>query len=337
MGHFLLIDPLMKIAGKDAWISALLSIPAGMIFSAVFIALRRRWNGILLIDGIYQTMGKFGGWVFSLIFAFYFLTLAVITIRGLESFIATVFMPETPYWALGGSFLLLMVWSLYRNIESIARMAVILLLIILITGHTVGLDLMQEKQYSRLLPLLDNGWQPVLTGALLLISTWSELVAILMFRSKNYTLKEERQGYLTIILFNGILYAITTSSVAAAFGMPLAAHVDWPVQVEVRLIKFGFWDRVDIYGLFVVTAGSYIRAAMFLFTTCETVSRMLSLSSYKSAILPVSGVALVVSLLGFWNEQTFSNFLRMFYSYSWLIILLPLFLLLVTMIQQRRT
>ncbi len=328
MGHFLLIANVLRTAGRDAWLSALIGIPVGFLFAAVLLALRRRWKGTPLVDGIYHLAGPVGGTLISALLVLYFFSIGVITLRGLEQFVTSVFMPETPYIVIGVSFILLVAWAMYRDIETVARTAIVLVLFIIITGTTVGTNLMQEKHYVRIFPILENGWPPVLAGALLFSSLWSELISVLVFRSKPYSLKREAQGWTSLILFNGILFILSVLSPVTMFDMPLATHFSWPGQAEVRLIKFGIFDRNDIYGLFTMTAGSLIRITLFLFAACETIAHTVPISSYKSAIGPVAAVTLIVSLLPFWNDAIYSLILQYFYTYSFLLILIPLGLLL---------
>ncbi|MHB1682896.1 MAG: GerAB/ArcD/ProY family transporter [Bacilli bacterium] len=328
VGHFLLVANVLRIAGRDAWISVLISIPVGFLFAAVLLALRRRWKGTPLIDGIYHLAGPVGGTLISALLALYFFSIGVITLRGLEQFIVSVFMPETPYLVIGISFILLVAWAMYRDIEAVARTAIVLVLFIIITGTTVGFSLLPEKHYVRIFPLLENGWSPVLAGALLFSSIWSELISVLVFRSKPYSLKREAQGWTALLLFNGILFILSVLSAVTMFDMPLATHFAWPAQAEVRLIKFGMFDRNDIYGLFTMTAGSLIRITLFLFSACETIAHVVPISSYKSAIWPVAAATLIVSLLPFWNDAVYSLTLKFFYTYTFLFILIPLGLLL---------
>ncbi|UOF90019.1 endospore germination permease [Fodinisporobacter ferrooxydans] len=330
LGHFFLVGILIRLSGRDAWIAALASIFPGLLFAWIIAKCKHRFPNILLFESTKHALGRSMGSIVNVIYMFYFMFSAGLTFCGLEQFIATIFMPETPYWAIGGSFSLLIILSLYCGIEAIGRTAVVFFITILVTGTFVGINLIPEKDYSRLLPLLTTNWHEVGRGVLILMSTWSELLLVLFIQNKTSTWKSIRNGVIFIVILNGLLYTMMMASDIAVFGEDLAKTMDWPVQKEVRLLQFSFLDRLDIYGLFTVTAGCMIRIAIFLYGTCKALSSFLQKVPYQAWIIPVVCLIFGFSLLPFWNHARFEQVLETFYFYSSILMLFPFMVLAVS-------
>ncbi|MGG4454553.1 GerAB/ArcD/ProY family transporter [Brevibacillus porteri] len=326
MGHVALIEPLIHTAGKDGWISALISIPSGILFVLLLSILRSKLQSTSLLTATEEKAGRAPAVILCVILLAYFLFASATTMRGLEEFIKITFLPETPLWAIGTSFILLIWFSLQRNIESIARMAVIFFLMTMITGPLVGLTLMQEKDYARILPILDNGWGPALEGSLYYVSLWGEMILVLLLQTKWVGVRHDFNGFSFLVLFNVFLGASMLMGAIAVFGLPLSEKLDWPVQNTVRQIKLGFISRGDIYGLYTMTAGSFIRVAVFLYAICECLAFLLS-TTYKKLSLPVCLVTLFLSLLVFSNHQQLLQTIHSYYKYGYVLLLLPIFLL----------
>ncbi|MGG4441328.1 GerAB/ArcD/ProY family transporter [Brevibacillus fortis] len=333
MGHVILIEPLIHTAGKDGWISALISIPAGILFVLLLTILRSKIPNTSLLTGTFEIAGRATAVILSVILIAYFSFASVTTLRGFEEFVKITFLPETPLWAIGTGFMFLIWFSLQRNIESIARMAVIFFLMTMITGPIVGLTLMQEKDYTRILPILDNGWGPVLEGSLYFIALWGELILVLLLQSKWVGKRHDFNGFSFLILFNVFLGASMLMSAIAVFGLPLSEKLDWPVQNTVRQIKLGFISRGDIYGLYTMTAGCFIRVTVFLYAICECLAFLFS-TTYKKLSLPVCLAALLLSLLVFSNHQQLLQTNHAYYKYGYVLLLLPIFLLILFWIKR---
>ncbi|MFS0921264.1 GerAB/ArcD/ProY family transporter [Brevibacillus sp. 179-C 1.1 NHS] len=326
MGHVILIKPLIHTAGKDGWISALISIPAGILFVLLLSILRSKIPNTSLLTGTFEIAGRATAVILSVILIAYFSFASVTTLRGFEEFVKITFLPETPLWAIGTGFMFLIWFGLQRNIESIARMAVIFFLMTMITGPLVGLTLMQEKEYARILPILDNGWGPALEGSLYYVALWGELILVLLLQTKRVGVRHDFNGFSFLILFNVFLGASMLMSAIAVFGLPLSEKLDWPVQNTVRQIKLGFISRGDIYGLYTMTAGCFIRLAVFLYAICECLAFLLS-TTYKKLSLPVCLITLFISLLAFSNHQQLLQVNHSYYKYGYVLLLLPIFLL----------
>ncbi|MFF0915326.1 endospore germination permease [Brevibacillus sp. NPDC003359] len=326
MGHVFLIEPLIHTAGKDGWISALISIPCGILFVLLLSILRSKLQNTSLLTGTEEKAGRAPAVILCVILLAYFLYASATTMRGLEEFVKITFLPETPLWAIGTSFILLIWFSLQRNIESIARMAVIFFLMTMITGPLVGLTLMQEKDYARILPILDNGWGPALEGSLFYVALWGELILVLLLQTKWVGVRHDFNGFSFLVLFNVFLGASMLMSAIAVFGLPLSEKLDWPVQNTVRQIKMGFISRGDIYGIYTMTAGCFIRVAVFLYAICECLAFLLS-TTYKKLSLPVCLVTLLLSLLVFSNHQQLLQTNHAYFKYGYVLLLLPIFLL----------
>ncbi|UTW69394.1 GerAB/ArcD/ProY family transporter [Anaerobacillus sp. HL2] len=108
---------------------------------------------------------------------------------------------------------------------------------------------MSEKDYSKLLPIMENGIQPLLPVILLIIAVFGEMIVLLMVNVRRDTNKVIGYRMIFIILFivNLIIFPSTAAGPIAIFGEALSQQLTYPVESTVRLVNIGFIIDFDIY------------------------------------------------------------------------------------------
>ncbi|MFD1706142.1 endospore germination permease [Siminovitchia sediminis] len=263
MGHVVILPLIIDVAGRDAWISVLLSLPAAFAFAFAIYRLRLNHPDLNISEMLYLLLGKWFGRIVSILFIIYFLFLTILSFSSLVDVVFIDFLPETPQIATAIWFLLFFIYAATKGIKRIALTAGVLTFIGLVTGHTVTLMDTPKKDWSELQPLLEFGWSPALWGSLILLSIWVELLLLLCVPIKDT--REKRLFLLWVIgiLLNALMMNSTTTGVITIFGLGQADNFTYPAQEIVRTINLGFIDRFDIYGMILMTFGTYIRCSLY--------------------------------------------------------------------------
>lgn len=264
MGHVIILPLMLDVAGRDSWISVIISLPAAIIFLYAIYKLRLKYPTLYINDLLKELLGKWFGRLMTLLFIIYFLFLTIFSYAMLIDFVKIGFLDTTPYFALMLWFFIFMIYAALKGIKRIALTAGILALIALITGHTLTLMDTPKKDWGELLPILEFGMSPVILGALILLSIWIELIILLFLPIRDIKEKHYFKIWLFAIFIVAFTMNSTTTGVVMIFGLGQATNFQYPAQELVRIVNLAFIDRFDIYGMILMTFGNYIRCSLFL-------------------------------------------------------------------------
>ena len=268
-GHFLLLNPIIRTSGVSAWTAILLSLPFGIGFAVILYRLHRFYPSYTIIQMIEQAWGKWIGKAITVTVLLYFGYMMVITFYAFSDYVQVVFLPETPLWAIGILFYMVVWYAIYVGTETITRISEPLFLFIMLSGIAIGLSSLPYKDYHVLLPLFPDGLRPVLYGIPMTLSLFGEMSILLMLklkkdhdRSKSLLVTNIMLSILITIMFVG-----TTTSVLSIFGEIQGSNLDYPAQSVLRLVKFPMMERFDMYGVTIMTFASTIRMSIFHIAT----------------------------------------------------------------------
>ncbi|HER2209582.1 TPA: GerAB/ArcD/ProY family transporter, partial [Streptococcus pyogenes] len=82
----------------------------------------------------------------------------------------TNYLTETPVLVTSIALMSLCAYAAYKGIRSLAFTAGLILPLVVLLGFYVAIVNTQYKDYSRLLPVLEHGWHPVLHGTVYSLS-----------------------------------------------------------------------------------------------------------------------------------------------------------------------
>lgn len=263
MGHVQILPLMYDVAGRDSWISALLSFPIGIGLIFVIYRLRIKFPDQDFPQIAQQIIGKFFGKALVLVIVLYFLFLSAFSAAALADMAHIAFLSETPVWALVTWFFLFCLYAAYKGTKIIALTAMIVGFIAVITGHSISILDMPEKEFQSIFPLFEFGFAPILWGTLVLVSVWIELLFLLFLKLKN--IRQERFLLFWILGGTGICLTMisTMTGTVMIFGIGQADNFNYPALETVRILTLGFIDRLDIYGLILMAFGCYIRSSLF--------------------------------------------------------------------------
>ncbi|HEX6594743.1 MAG TPA: endospore germination permease [Bacillota bacterium] len=338
MGHVVLLPLVINLAGRDSWISALIAFPVGAFFLFLLYRLRLHYPDKDILVSLKKMLGNVLGVLTVTTLVIYFLFLASLSLASLVDMISTVFLPQTPVWVLVVSFLLLSINGALKDVKGIALTASILFFIVMFTGHSLTFINFPERRLSDLLPVLEYGWKPVILGTVLLSTIWIELLFMLIIPIRN--IREKRFYFVALlgVFANVVMILSTMSGAIMTFGLGQSQSFVYPALEIVRIININFVDRLDVYGLILMTFGSYIRCSLFMRISCDQILGFLGKrKKWKNAVVYMS-IAIIIGVLGYYMGYTRMNqeYFLTVYAYSIVLYPLPLFLLFVVWMRKKK-
>lgn len=316
MGHLYMVPIVLARAGRDGWLSIYAALVPALLLALVLQVMHLFFPGLSLVEIFSDLLGKPLGKALGLVYTLFFLLAPTITIRGLMDFMNTAFMPQTPPVVLGLLYLVICAYAVLGGLEKLIRVNELLLPLLIFTGLLLfGLTL-PDKEYQRLLPILEEGPGPVLLGSIPLISLFGEMVAVAMIqpavRPADNPWKYTSGGMALIaIMFMGPL----TGSVSM-FGEKIAASLFYPTFTEIEYINLGdFLQNLQVLSVILWLFGSFGRVSFFLYTSSLSASQSLGLSGYRSLVIPISIIILMAAIFVFPGNLMVREFLSGTYPY----------------------
>lgn len=318
MGHFFLVPIYLDWAGRDAWIGIMAGLAAGFSLFAAMGKLQERLYGKTLVEWALWRLGPVWGRAVTLPFIFYMLILSVTSLYGVSIFIGSVFFMSHPQWVITVTFVLVLLVMTHQGIEVIARVCEWVLLYNIVSGILVSLALHHKKEYSKLLPMLEHGWQPVWPVMLLVLAVLSEMIVLLMVHVRRSTPDSYSPLKMYMILFGAcvIILPSTTTGPVVIFGEEQARQLTFPVESTVRLISVGFIERFDIYGLTIMTVSTLLRLSLLHYAASVGCAQWLSVKNYRHINVPLGAAVTWASLKVFDNYAELLHFFRTYYPYG---------------------
>lgn len=267
--HVTILPPILKIAGRDGWISILVATLVMFPWLWLLLFIHKTTAPKRLVDWIRQSMGRIPSAVVIYGTSIYLLIIATFTMRETLQWVTSTFLPRTPMLFLLLMYIVLCILLVTTSLQTIAMINVIVLFGVIILGFFVAITNIQVKEYTLLRPFFEDGFQPVLQAAIYPASGFVELLLLLFLQ---HHFKDKLRWYhFTIILL--ILTGLTWGPLVGAiteFGPDEAAKQRYPAYEEWGLAQIGrFIEHLDFFSIYQWMTGAFIRIGLILFIVVD--------------------------------------------------------------------
>ncbi|WFB56389.1 endospore germination permease [Paenibacillus sp. BR1-192] len=302
--HVMIIPVLLEKSGRDAWITILVSAVLFMPWILLIYGIIKKVGSRSIKQALDESSGRAVRIVAMGMSGLYFFAFAFYTLKEVIDWTKSTYMIQTPVVATAFVLMMLCLISINHGIKTIGVAAGILLPCVVLLGIFVSVSNLKVKNYSYLLPVLEDGFMPVLSGVPIMLGGLSQFILILFLRPH----LQKKPGFLTILLIHLVLIFLTfgpTIGGIAEFGPEEMKLQRYPAYEQWRLVKLGkFVEHVDFLSIFQWLSGAYISISISIFLLCETL-----LPKSRQSV----GVLAVTTLLIILCASPISN-LKMYYA-----------------------
>ncbi|TDF97603.1 GerAB/ArcD/ProY family transporter [Paenibacillus piri] len=269
MNHVILIPILLDIAERDAWFSALLTLVPYLLWTGLLYWIVKRSGQQPLFQWVESVSGKAVAAVLKLVFGVIVLLVALITLKDTITWAIASYLPETPAIALALLLVSICYFAAQSGILCISVMSGILFPVIVILGYFVMSANIINKDYSRLLPVMEYGLSPLLQGMYYVGAGYGELILLLLMQEHIVTRIKWWHLALLGIIIAGLTIGPITGSIAE-FGPVESAKHRYPAFEQWKLVKIQqSIERVDFFSIYQWFAGAFVRISMSMYILCE--------------------------------------------------------------------
>ncbi len=283
----------MGTAGKaknNVWIAILIALILSIPVLLMYAQILYRYPGKNLYDILEEVFGKVLGKIFSLPFIWFFIHLGALVLRNFGEFMNTVALPETPKIVPIIIFSLICVLGVKSGIETIAKccgyfIIFIFFLIILLYLLTLG-----NMDMQNLLPIMGDGFKPVLQGAFGAFSfPFGELVVFLVIFDSLGSHKTISKVYIKGLIIGGVIVAILAMRNIMVLGAETAGAVYFPSYTAISRVNIGnFLQRLEISVSIVFLLSGFIKICICLLAAAKGITKLFGFKDYRILVSPIA-------------------------------------------------
>jgi spore germination protein KB len=335
---FLLLPSyLVDAAKQDAWMAIILGVGIQMLIIWLYLAIAQQMKGKSMIAYFQHLFGRTLGSIFIFLYliAVPFLNSTTV-LRSFGDFMTTSIMPETPIHVFY-LFLLIPIYFVIRSgISVIGRTAELFFFAFVLIFVTVCLTLIPSVNPHYLLPLLENGWKPVVHSTTQFLAYPFLEGFFLLFLLPYYQQQDKlKRIFITSTLLTGFLFLVMMVSVITVLSPGAIKHLTYPSYFVVRTLSIAdFIERFEIPVTVFWHITIFYRLTLFLYITIDGLRELFKLKDNRSILIPIFLITITLSNWIWPNYTTQLEMLSSWYLYMIIIgILIPVLLLIIGMVR----
>ncbi|WP_157805669.1 GerAB/ArcD/ProY family transporter [Bacillus sp. mrc49] len=317
MLHVLALPNIITAAGRDAWVSVLFtSIPITIIGFMIFYMCRSLKQQSLL-SFLKANYPAYLVKCFAVCLGLVMFSEAFVAMKYTLFWAKDNYASEVPNYIIVISFLLISYYASFKGMKTIAILGPFFFFIVCLLGVFIGISNIPKKDYTLLLPIFEQGYEPSLKGTIYVLAAFGEILylALLQGYSKQSL---TGKGLTLTILFLLMLTLGPLTAAIAEFGPIEAGLMNNPAYEEWKLLTIGkYITRVDFFSIFQWFAGALIRVSLLMFLTNELLGFV-----KKKWSLSIIYIVLVIGALVNWQSDKFVSFLYQIYYPAVCVVLL---------------
>ncbi|MGN7356349.1 GerAB/ArcD/ProY family transporter [Paenibacillus sp. SAF-054] len=311
MNHVFIIPLLLQATRRDAWISVIISVVPLLVLTGMIYTIARQMKDQKIEVWLERHFGKAVALVFKMLISLFMFTICYYTLFDTTNWAKITFLSATPVLVTSLILLALCFYAVVKGFKAIATASGILLPIVVVLGIFIMIVNVQYKDYSQLLPVLENGWKPVGTGIIYACSGSFEIFVYLFLQPK---LSKPAKSWQLLILAL-VLVGLTLGPLIGAITIfdPFEAERQrYPAYEEWRIATLGkYISQTDFFSIYQWLSGAFIRISLALYLMVD----IWDINKKRTRILTYLSLVIVLYCLNHYGPDDihFLRFLKNYY------------------------
>lgn len=287
-------------AGRDAWLSTLISTGIGIFIVFIYTLLMKLQPGLTLVEWYPAQLGRWLGIPIAWLYPVQILYNSGRTIGDVKDLIITTILPGTPEWIVLGLFMIAIAYGLFSGIEVLARLAEVILPVILILFF-IEIVLIFGSHITlieRLQPVVGEGWGRVWKAVwpLGIMQSFGEMIAFAMIWPLTKQPERIKKTTLFATMLSGMIISAFDAIAVMVFGEGTFSTGSYPLFRLAKVISIAdFLENLDALGILYFISTAFFKAALQMYTAIRGIQLLMYI---KNANLLICLSAVVVLYLG---------------------------------------
>ncbi|WP_134698686.1 GerAB/ArcD/ProY family transporter [Ammoniphilus sp. YIM 78166] len=293
--------PIGFAARQTVWLSILLALIGGILLFLVYDYLYRQYPELPLSEYAQRILGKYMGWTLSLTYIPVFIYIAARDLREAGDLLVTASYDQTPILAIMALMILTVVYVLHKGVEVLARMAEIYLIMLIGIGVLGNIFILLSGifEVKNLLPVLGDGWKPILEAAYpeIYIFPFGEMICFTMILPFLNQPHRGRKTGIKALMASGIILSFTHAMEIAVLGEDMYNRSAFPLFVAISEVNImDFLQRLDAIVIITLIIGVFFKLSIYCYAALIVASSLFNVDKQK-LLWPIAICVLISSLM----------------------------------------
>lgn len=304
-------------AKKDAWLALIL----GFVITIPILWIYSKLLSLLPGKNIYElcltAFGKITGAFVSLFFIWFSLHLGALVLFDFNVYINVVGLIYTPELVISIMILTLCIAAGKYGVRILGRWGDFFFKIVFLLIIFVPLLSVQNMKIQNILPVLQGGIKPVLSGAVSAYSfPFGETIIFMPIMAMLQDKKSYFKVYLAGSLIGALFLLIITFTNILVLGAYALSINYFPTYITVSLIAIGdFFQRIQILVSILFLLCGFVEITICLISASKGLSKIFNLKDYKFFLTPCALLIINLSYIVFNNDIESTRFMPGFDHY----------------------
>lgn len=323
-------------AGRNGWVSVLISTMTGLMIMYVYILITDIYPEKSLMKINDEIFGRFLGTLLNLSFTLYFFEILRAVNGEFSQILKDTTNTSTPYiiFFIISTFISLL--ALSKGLETIARLNELLLPAGFIALSLIILANVKNMDFTNFLPIIEDGWYPVLKGSIVLNGWLAELVVLIQLSKYIKQRKNIKKILCSSVILIGFAF-LGGSLIVAVFGT-ITKNLMYPAYNFVRYASFGqYIQHIDVIFVSVWITGILIKVSLLTYGFWSCVCHIFRVKKGNILLFPIFILSISISATTIKRDGSLILYLHytyplfsIFYGY-----ILPIFILICALIKNK--
>lgn len=298
VGDSILIAPSIATsdAKQDVWISMCISLTVGLAMVGFMAMLADKFPRQSPIEYARTLFGTTLGSLIGLMLLIYFGYEIISFLVEIGGVLTTQIMPETPVAAVELIFMAVIVLAVRLGLETTARTSELLFPWFVGLFSFLIIFLLPDIQADNLLPILAEGWQPVVEGSVFLMAyPFAELLCFLVIAPSVVRQGSLMKPLLTGAFIGGMILLIILLMSILVLGPTLVVMKIFSTYNLAQKISIGdFLERLEAILAFMWFVTIFFKTALYFYAINLGAAQWLKLKNYRVLTLPFAMILLAL-------------------------------------------
>ncbi len=296
-GSTLLTFGIHVFTKQEAWIGVISGCILSLPIIWMYTVLTKKFPGKSLIEINEIVLGKILGRLFSILYIFFFLSLAFLNTRDVGDFVGSYLLPITPMPVVLIMFIFVCAWAVRKGVKTITSYGTLFVIITFIVLLLNSLLLAKNIKLGNLLPLfsqpLKNYFEAAHTVAMLPIC---EIMAFFMLFPNLQNTKGAGKALWGGVAIGSATLLMNVVRDTAVLG-PLAPLLTSPTFSTIRLINVGnIFTRMEVLYALVLIMLLFFKTSILFYAAVSGISQLLRLDSYKYLVHTFGAIIVIFAI-----------------------------------------
>lgn len=325
-------------AGTDGWILIILGGITACILTTISVKLVNMFTNKTIVEFGRELITTPVSNVVSIILFTYFVIFSAFEVRIFAEVVKMFLLDDTPTEIIIISMLFVSAYLVRGGIEGLARMAELILPIVIIPVFLLLLSLLPDLDFTNLLPIFRTNPLDIIKSVHITFFSFMGYELILLFSAYVKDTENLMKFNILSILIATFVYIAFFVVVLSRFGENETKRLLWPTLSLMKTIDLpgAFIENIEgiVMGLWVLSV--FTSLSPFYYSAALILCKLFRLREHKYFVLPIMPIIYILSLVpdniasAYDLMEKFTNYLGTF-----VVIIIPIVYLIVALIRKR--